>query len=392
MATKRKYPVGVQSFEKLRKEGYLYVDKTPLIYKMITEGCPYFLSRPRRFGKSLLVSTLAAVFEGRRELFEAFTTKDGIEQPQLFIATTDWEWEKYPVIRFDFSSGDLSTIEQLDTLNDETLAELKRMYDGYHFSKRMTDMYNPFSMVKALKSGEIEKYWFDSATPSALIDMLRQMPPLEISDVDGVTCESDAFDQSFDSYKAPLPVLYQSGYLTIRNYIKEDDIFILGFPNSEVRTGFAGSLYRYVTDTTADNRDRSALMTAYKAFRRTDDLPAFIEAIKAFFASIPYQWEKDNKNEHYYHALLYTLLTSFGADVRAEEPTAKGQSDLTLLMPRGIYVMEIKYNHTAQEALDQISRKGYADKYALDGRPVTKVGISFSSEERNITEWKQEKA
>ena len=299
MATKRKYPVGVQSFEKLRKEGYLYVDKTPLIYKMITEGCPYFLSRPRRFGKSLLVSTLAAVFEGRRELFEAFTTKDGIEQPQLFIATTDWEWEKYPVIRFDFSSGDLSTIEQLDTLidetlkgyeqeygitpdvadpnirivnllrtmhkqtgrravvladeydsfilhslgddekvmqarqrfqdvfgplkaeddhlqfafitgiskfsqmgifsklnnlenismqinyeqicgiseeelttqlrpdiellaqtrgetYDETLAELKRMYDGYHFSERMTDMYNPFSMVKALKSGQIK--------------------------------------------------------------------------------------------------------------------------------------------------------------------------------------------------------------------------------------------
>ncbi|MBQ4387945.1 MAG: ATP-binding protein [Prevotella sp.] len=535
MATKRKYPVGVQSFEKLRKEGYLYVDKTPLIYKMITEGCPYFLSRPRRFGKSLLVSTLAAVFEGRRELFEAFTTKDGIEQPQLFIATTDWEWEKYPVLRFDFSSGDLSTIEQLDTLidetlkgyeqeygitpdvadpnirivnllrtmhkqtgrravvladeydsfilhslgddekvmqarqrfqdvfgplkaeddhlqfvfitgiskfsqmgifsklnnlenismqinyeqicgiseeelttqlrpdiellaqtrgetYDETLAELKRMYDGYHFSERMTDMYNPFSMVKALKSGQIKKYWFDSATPSALIDMLRQMPPLEISDVDGVTCESDAFDQSFDSYKAPLPVLYQSGYLTIRNYIKEDDIFILGFPNSEVRTGFAGSLYRYVTNTTADNRERSALTVAYKAFRRTNDLPAFIEAIKAFFASIPYQWEKDNKNEHYYHALLYTLLTSFGADVRAEEPTAKGQSDLTLLMPRGIYVMEIKYDHTAQEALDQISRKGYADKYALDGRPVTKVGISFSSEERNITEWKQEKA
>ena len=534
MATKRKYPVGIQSFEGLRKDGYVYVDKTPLIYKMITEGKPYFLSRPRRFGKSLLVSTLAAVFEGRRELFEAFTTKDGIEQPQLFIATTDWEWEKYPVIRFDFSASNLTSIERLDNLidstladyekryditpakndvslrmtaiirtaheqtgrrvvvlcdeydnmmlhclgdadmqttvrqrfqdvfgplkaedehlqfvfitgiskfsqmgifsklnnlenismqinyeqicgiseeelttqlrpdiellaqtrgetYDETLAELKRMYDGYHFSKRMTDMYNPFSMVKALKSGEIEKYWFDSATPSALIDMLRQMPPLEISDVDGVTCESETFNQSFDSYAAPLPVLYQSGYLTIKNYIKEDDIFILGFPNSEVRTGFAGSLYRYVTNTTADNRERSTLTVAYKAFRRTDDLPAFIEAIKAFFASIPYQWEKDNKNEHYYHALLYTLLTSFGADLRAEEPTAKGQSDLTLLMPRGIYVMEIKYDHTAQEALDQISRKGYTDKYALDGRPITKVGISFSSEERNITEWKQEK-
>jgi hypothetical protein len=508
----------------------LYIDKTRFIYKMITEGKPYFLSRPRRFGKSLLVSTLAAVFEGRRELFEAFTTEQGIEQPQLFIATTDWKWEKHPVIRFDFSTYNLTSIAKLDEyidhtladyekqygltadgastssrmvsiirtaheqtgkrvvvlcdeydnmmlhslgdaekqtairerfqdvfgtlkseddhlqfvfitgiskfsqmgifskLNnlenismqinyeqlcgisqeelvtqlrpdieqlaetrgetyDETLAELKRMYDGYHFSTRMTDMYNPFSMVNALKSGEIRKYWFDSATPSAVIDMLRQMPPLEISDVDGVTCESEAFDQAFDSYKAPLPVLYQSGYLTIKDYDREGDMYTLGFPNQEVRTGFAGSLYRYVTDTTADNRDRSALMSAYQTFRLTDNLPAFIEAIKTFYASVPYQWEKDNRNEHYYHALLYTLLTSFGADVRAEEPTAKGQSDMTLLMPKGIYVMEIKYDHTAQEALDQINRKGYAEKYRLDGRPVTKIGIAFSSEERNITDW-----
>lgn len=491
MATKRKYPVGIQSFEKLRKEGYLYVDKTPFIYKMITEGCPYFLSRPRRFGKSLLVSTLAAVFEGRRDLFEAFTTEQGIEQPQLFIATTDWEWEKYPVIRFDFSTYNLTSIAKLDEyidntladyekqygltadgasagsrmtaiiraahkqtgrrvvvlcdeydnmmlhslgdaekqtairerfqdvfgtlkaedehlqfafitgiskfsqmgshtptrphgwtfskLNnlenismqinyeqicgiseeelttqlrpdiemlaqtrgetyDETLAELKRMYDGYHFSKRMTDMYNPFSMVKALKSGQIEKYWFDSATPSALLDMLRQMPPLEISDVDGVTCESEAFDQAFDSYAAPLPVLYQSGYLTIKGYNAARNMYTLGFPNEEVRNGFAGSLYQYVTDTKSDNRDRSVFLNAYYDFSDTDNLPAFIEAIKAFYASVPYQWEKDNRNEHYYHALLYTLLTSFGADVRAEEPTAKGQSGLTLLMPRGIYL------------------------------------------------------
>ena len=128
MAAKRKYPVGVQSFDKLRKEGYLYIDKTQFIYKMITEGCPYFLSRPRRFGKSLLVSTLAAVFEGRRDLFEAFTTEQGIEQPQLFIATTDWKWEKYPVLRFDFSAGDLSTIEQLDTLIDFTLGTYEKQY------------------------------------------------------------------------------------------------------------------------------------------------------------------------------------------------------------------------------------------------------------------------
>ncbi len=528
---KRKYPVGIQSFESIRMDGYLYVDKTPLIYKMITEGKPYFLSRPRRFGKSLLVSTLAAVFEGRRELFEAFTTEQGIEQPQLFIATTDWKWEKYPVLRFDFSTGDLVTIEQLDTLIDETLkgyeeqygitpstkdanvrmvnlmrklhketgkrvvvlvdeydnfilhaigdaekvaaarqrfqnvfsplkaeddhlqfafitgiskfsqmgvfsklnnlmnismlddyaticglseqefttqlspdiailaerngttyddmlAQMKARYDGYHFSEAMEDMYNPFSLFNAFVSGKLSDYWFASGTSGALIDMLSQMPPLTIEDVDGVECEVDAFDESFNSFQAPLPALYQSGYLTIKDYSREDELYTLGFPNQEVRTGFAGSLYRYITNTTPDNRDRSALFKAYKVFRRTDDLPAFIEAIKTFYAGVPYQWEKDNKNEHYYHALLYTLLTAFGADVRAEDPGAKGCSDITLLMPKGIYIMEIKYNDTVDAALDQINRKGYADKYALDGRPVTKVGIAFSSEERNITDWK----
>ena len=117
----RKYPVGIQSFESIRQDGYIYVDKTPLIYKMITEGKPYFLSRPRRFGKSLLVSTLAAVFEGRRELFEEIKLKNGIVQPQLFIAATDWKWEKYPVFRFDFSK-DLMDIGQLDKLIDSILA------------------------------------------------------------------------------------------------------------------------------------------------------------------------------------------------------------------------------------------------------------------------------
>ena len=548
MATKRKYPVGVQSFESIRKEGYLYVDKTALVYKLITEGKPYFLSRPRRFGKSLLISTLAAVFEGRRDLFEAFTTEQGIEQPRLFIATTDWKWEKYPVLRFDFSAGDLSTIEQLDTLIDQTLkgyeqqygitpdvpdanirminlmralhkqtgkrvvvlcdeydnfilhamgdnekvaqarqrfqnvfgplkaeddhlqfafitgiskfsqmgifsklnnlknismrddyasicgiseqelttqlrpdielmaqcngtgydemlTRLKSHYDGYHFSEDMEDMYNPFSLFNALDAGSVNDYWFDRGTSSALIDMLAQMPPVEVAELESIRLPSTAFDLPFDSFDDPLPVLYQSGYLTIKDCKKYgfDIIFTLGFPNAEVRKGFAECLFRHVAGKKVDSRKSSALQLAYYDFRETDDLSIFIEAIKTFYASVPYQWEKDNRNEHYYHALLYTLLTSFGADVRAEEPTAKGQSDLTLLMPRGIYVIEIKYErqrvgehssgiHTAQEALDQITRKGYADKYRLDGRPVTKVGISFSSEERNITDWKQEKA
>ena len=128
MAAKRKYPVGIQSFESIRMDGYLYVDKTPLIYQLITEGKPYFLSRPRRFGKSLLISTLQAVFEGRRELFEEITLKNGTVQPQLYIATTDWEWERYPVLRFDFSAGDLTTIDQLDVLIDATLSSYEEKY------------------------------------------------------------------------------------------------------------------------------------------------------------------------------------------------------------------------------------------------------------------------
>ena len=529
MTAKRKYPVGIQSFETIRKDGYLYVDKTPLIYKMISEGMPYFLSRPRRFGKSLLISTLQAVFEGRRDLFEAFTTDQGIEQPQLFIVTTDWRWEKHPVIRFDFSKcveytleglkdqirntlsqyeaeygltasidnnsirleniilaahkkmgkrvvvlvdeydtvmlhnlgnpakerevrecvlgtfgllkamddhlrfvfftgiskfsqmgifsrlnnlmnismmpmyeticgiseeelttamrPDIELLGEASGLNyDEQVEELKRMYDGYHFSKRLADVYNPFSMVNALQSKDVTNYWFDRGTSSALIDMLAQMPPVDIAAIEDSVYPSTMFDLPFESFDDPLPILYQSGYLTIKNYDSEYDDYKLGLPNQEVRSGFAECLYKHVAGKGSETV-RGVFFQAYVKFRRTGELLPFIEALKTFYANLPYQWEKDNKNEHYYHALLYALLTSFGADVVAEEPTAKGNTDLTLRMPKGIYVIEIKYDKTAQEALDQIDRKGYAEKYRLDGRSITKVGIAFSSAERNITDW-----
>ncbi len=528
----RKYPVGIQSFESIRQDGYIYVDKTPLIYKMITEGKPYFLSRPRRFGKSLLVSTLAAVFEGRRELFEAFTTDDGIEQPQLFIATTRWKWEKYPVFHFDFSAGDLRDIEQLDTLIDATLngyeeqfcikpkvkdvnirmvellrtshaqtgkravvlvdeydnfilhalgnaekveearhrfqnlfgplkAEddhlqfvfitgiskfsqmgvfsklnnlnnismvpaydtlcgisedeltsvlkpdielmaqrnrmsydemlmcLKARYDGYHFSESMADIYNPFSLFNAFGTGKLSDYWFDRGTSGALINMLAQMPPVDVTEIEDNVYPSTMFDLPFENFDNPIPILYQSGYLTIKDYDREFEEYRLGTPNQEVRRGFADCLYKHVAGKDSE-ANSSVLYQAFSRFRRDANLPAFIDAVKTFFAGVPYHWEADNRNEHYYHALLYTLLTAFGADIRAEEPSAKGRSDLTLLMPKGIYVMELKYDGSADAALAQINERGYADKYALDGRPITKVGISFDPKERNITEWKAE--
>ena len=532
---KRKYPIGIQSFEKIRTDGYIYVDKTALVYKMITGGCPYFLSRPRRFGKSLLVDTLAKVFDGRRELFEAFTTRQGIEQPQLFIAQTDWEWDRYPVLRFDFSKSNLVTVADLDKLIDSTLKDyekqygampdgddnyslrmtriihcaerqtgrkvvvlvdeydnmmlhtlgnaekqtlarerfqtlfaplksedehlqlvfitgiskfsqmgifskmnqlknismvsayeaicgiteeeltttlrpdielmaerqgldydamlsaLKANYDGYHFSESMTDMYNPFSLFNAIASGKLGSYWFESGTTSALIDMLAQMPRLDIADVEGVECMAGDFDRPFDSYQAPLPVLYQSGYLTIRDYDRELEAYTLGFPNLEVRKGFAQCLYQYVVHRQEqDDRQRSALQIAYMRFRRDNTLEPFVRALQTFFAGLPYMLNEHD--EHHFHAILYTLFMSFGADVVAEDLSAKGRADLTLKMPKGIYVIELKYDHSADEALRQIDERGYARKYALDGRTVTKVGLAFSREERNITEWKSQEA
>ena len=534
MEVMRKYPAGMQSFEKIRREGYVYIDKTPLVYKMISEGGAYFLSRPRRFGKSLLISTLSAVFEGKRDLFEAFTTEDGVEQPSLYITTTGWRWERYPVLRFDFSAGDLHTIEQLDELinvtlssyeqqynvvpvsksanirminllrtlhektgkrvvvlvdeydnfilhamgdkektemarqrfqnlfaplkaedehlqfvfitgiskfsqmgifsklnsltnismvpmyetlcgiteeelvsnmqpdirclaeanrlsYDEQLAELKSMYDGYHFSEGMTDIYNPFSLVSVFKTQQVASYWFDRGTSGALIDMLRKLPSFDITQIESNVYPDTMFDLPFESYDNPLPLLYQSGYLTIKAIEREygQYLYTLGMPNNEVRYGFADCLYRYVAGDEGEP-SRSMFFQAYVKFRRNNDLTTFIEAMKVFYAGLPYSWETDNRNEHYYHALLYTLLVSFGADVIAEEPTARGNTDMTLRMPNAIYVIELKYDRTADEAIAQINEKGYADKYQLDGRPVIRVGIVFSSKKRNIIDWRAE--
>ncbi len=272
---------------------------------------------------------------------------------------------------------------------DDMLAELKANYDGYHFGKGKTDMYNPFSLVKAFNNRDVSSYWFDSATPSSLFDMLANMPPIDINTIDGVECIASAFDKPFDSYTYPLPILYQSGYLTIKSYDAEMDTYTLGFPNREVRIGFAENLFHFVVSKQdQDDMKCNTLQIAYRRFRRDDVIAPFIEALKVFFAGVPYMI--DDKDEHHFHAMLYTLFVSFGADVVAEDLSAKGRADLTLKMPKGIYIIELKYDDTCEAALKQIDERGYAHKYALDGRPITKIGIAFSSKERNITEWKSE--
>jgi len=216
---------------------------------------------------------------------------------------------------------------------DEMLAELKQMYDGYHFSEGMTDMYNPYSIVNVMKSQKIGNYWFDRGTSSALISTLAQMPPIDAAWLEGARLPSTAFDLPLESFDDPIPFLYQSGYLTVKDYIEDRDMYRLGFPSGEVRTGFADCLYQHVTNCKTNSQVRSVFLNAYYDFFDSDDLPPFIEAIRTFFAGVPYQLEQDNQNEHYYHSLLYTLLVAFGADVIAEEPTATGRADITLRMP-----------------------------------------------------------
>ena len=514
MMNRRKYPVGIQSFEEIRQNGYLYVDKTDLIYQLVNKGKYYFFSRPRRFGKSLLVNTLMSYFEGKRELFKG-----------LAIEQLETEWKQYPVFRFDFSTGkfetramlqeaidykltelekpygiphdglspnirmtrliktayeqtgqkvvilvdeydsamlqhidddekqdgvrmemrnlfspikeadpwlrfvlltgitkfsQMSIFSELNNLNnismlsqydslcgisekelttqlrpdiemlaesygetyEEMLQELKEMYDGYHFSEKKTDMYNPYSLLNAFNNQKISSYWFGTGTPTFLTKILRKHQ-INLEELDGINCMSYRFDQPVEHISDPVPVLYQSGYLTIKDYNRNRDSFLLGFPNKEVRRGFANGLFEYVAPNKM--RERDWLYNAYQDFKEDDDLEAFIAALKTFFAGFDYHLSEDS--ERHYHSLMYTMLAAFGADVQPEVSSARGRADIVLKMPQAIYVIELKHDKTAAEALAQINERGYAEPYMADGRRVVKVGINFGSQERNITEW-----
>lgn len=517
----RKYPVGIQDFKVIREGGYVYIDKTSLLYQLTQSAKYYFINRPRRFGKSLLLSTLAAYFEGRKELFEG-----------LAISELEKDWPSHPVLRFDFSTGkyneaktladdihqklleyerqyalkqeelsinvrmrmlirevyrlagkqvvilideydsamlynahrpemqdtmremmrnlfapikeadpmlrfvlftgitkfsqmsvfselnnllNISMLPQYEALcgiteeelctqlrpdveqlaekrgknPEQTHTDLKAMYDGYHFSHKMTDIYNPFSLLKCFMTGEMESYWFASATPTSLITLLRDNGE-ELTDLEGIPLNAEDFDIPVDGkIDNPVPIIYQSGYLTIKSARMGASgmRYTLGFPNREVRTGFAKALLVHIAPGKVSIR--SAIAEAYERFYESDDLTDFMEALKVFFSAYPY--DISNNNERHYQSVLYTLLVSFGADVRAEQPTNRGRIDIVLKMPKTIYIIELKHDHSADEAVSQIRDRGYAESFRIESRSVCLVGINFSSKERNITEWKSEK-
>ena len=519
MAEKRKYPIGITTFREMVTQNYVYVDKTEFVHKMASSGKYYFLSRPRRFGKSLLVSTLKAYFEGEKELFE-----------NLALGKLEQEWVKYPVIRLDLSMGkyyefgqvhaiiggllqeyekkyqltvedsyrygkrltsiiqaayeqtgrqvvvlideydapmldsihkpelqdqirervrdlfsplkgqadylrfvfitgiskfsQLSVFSELNNLHImtfdpnyegvcgiteeelltqmrpdiewlaqelsrfwpmdyvKTVAELKRMYDGYHFSDNMTDIYNPWSLINAFVMGRIQNYWFSTGTPSSLINLLRS-GHLDMARLENLRADISQFDAPTERISDPIPVLFQSGYLTLKRYIPEENGWLLGFPNEEVYRGFASSLYLYY----ADNQwnERNLLSDHFRKFRRKEiGIEQFLEAIRRWYSSIPYSITDKNQNEQFYQSLFYALLIAIGADVQAEDQTADGRMDIALKMRDAIYILEFKYDKDANEATSQILAKDYAVRFAHDTRKVYAVGLNIDSEKRTI--------
>lgn len=517
MASKR-YPLGIQTFSEIVKGNYFYADKTAIVYQLAHYAKFHFLNRPRRFGKSLFVSTLQAYFEGKKELFKG-----------LAIEQMEKEWTAYPVIHLDLSCGkyyslentysilngileieekkyglkvnsineksfggrlknillaataqtgkqvvvlideydapihdsvsdeelqkairnimrdffsplkqqegnirfvfitgiskfsQLSIFSELNNLKfltlkdeyssccgitkseltqyfregieemaehngltyEETLRQLRQHYDGYHFSINSEDIFNPYSIINALDDKEFNSYWFTSGTPTFLAELLQQKN-LDMLNLDDLWINDDRFDTPTEKLTDPIPVLFQSGYLTIKGYERRGKLYHLCFPNQEVRQGFSKSLVRYYTAQDMNRYD--AIVYAYsKNVLINDDMGAFMPHLKAFYDKFPYTII--NNNERHYQAVMFTIFTMLGEDVKVEHTTSDGRIDLVLKTDKSIFIFELKYEKSADTAMAQISGKDYAKAFADDERKVVKVGVNFSEDQRSIEDW-----
>ena len=511
------YPIGIQTFERIRKEDKLYIDKTEYIYRMAhTSGTYFFLGRPRRFGKSLLVTTMQSYFEGKKELFKG-----------LAIEKLEKEWMDYPVLHFDMSGGKHMDKEQLEeyldyrlqeeekkwgvtkpvkgannrlidlintayeksgkqvvvlideydapmldvvhekeqldmlrnmmrnfysplkyseaklrfvfltgitkfsqvsifselnniiniSMNDEyagicgitkeelltqmsedidelaksqeltreeTIAELKENYDGYHFSAKSPDVYNPFSLLNCFSTREFGAYWFSSGTPTYLIKMMRKFKVMP-TNISRMYAKSSAFDAPTENMTAITPLLYQSGYLTIKGYDKFSKLYTLDLPNKEIKVGlFESLLPNYLEGMFAQNGD--VAIAQMSVLIRQDNMDGALQLLQTFLGTVPY-CNVTNYEGHYQQMLyiIFSLLTGYVVDVEVHTP--KGRLDIVMLTHTRLYIIELKLNKNAQAALQQINLKNYAQRFALCGKPVSKVGINFDSTTGNIEDW-----
>ena len=509
------YPIGIQNFEKIRTDGYFYIDKTALIYQMVKTGSYYFLSRPRRFGKSLLISTLEAYFLGKKELFEGLAMekleKDWITYPifHMDLNTEKYDtresldsilnftlekWEQqygtapsettfalrfrglieraykqtgqrvvilideydkpmlqaigneelqkefrntmkafYSVlktmdgcIQFAFLTGvtkfgkvsvfsDLNNLDDISMRNQyidicgvsekelhddleielheladikgvsyhEICDKLREYYDGYHFTHNSIGIYNPFSLLNTFKYKEFGSYWFETGTPTYLVELLkkhhydlRRMAHEETS-----ISVLNSIDSASDN---PIPVIYQSGYLTIKGYDEEFGIYSLGFPNREVEEGFIKFLLPFYANTNAVESEFE--IQKFVREIRIGDYDSFFRRLRSFFADTPYELVRDL--ELHYQNVLFIVFKLVGFYVKAEYHTSEGRIDLVLQTDKFVYVIEFKLDGTAEDALRQINEKHYALPFEAGGnRRLFKIGVNFNAKMRNIEKW-----
>ena len=269
---------------------------------------------------------------------------------------------------------------------DEMVAQLKETYDGYHFTDRFTDIYCPWSLVNAFSMKRIMNFWFSTGTPTMLVNVMRRHN-ISLQQIEHFKGTLDRFDAPTERISDPIPVLFQSGYLTLKEYNPFDQEYTLGFPNGEVREGFAKSLYNYYMEDYVGSQD--TLGNAFKRMRRKEiTFEELIEAVRRWYAGIPYSITDKNQNEQLYQSLIYAALMGFGADVQAEDQTADGRMDIALKLPDAIYILELKYDKTADEATNQIITKDYAIRFATDVRPVWAVGLNISQNRRTIDSYR----
>lgn len=510
----KKYPVGIQNFESLRKGGYLYIDKTNLIYRLVSTGKYYFFSRPRRFGKSLLISTLEAYYSGRKDLFQG-----------LYIDQQEKDWLSYPILHIDLNAQKYDTSESLDDiLNDiltkwekvygaepsevslslrfqgliqraaektgqnvvilvdeydkpmlqaignnelqdnyrdtlkafygalkskdqyiqfalltgvtkfskvsifsdlnnlmdisfdkryaelcgiteneihtwleEDLQELsvhanmsyeqvcqslKERYDGYHFTEDSAGLYNPFSLLNTFAKMKFGNYWFETGTPTYLVQLLKQNK-CNLSRLSNEVVTADLLDGVDSLTNSPIPVLYQSGYLTIKGYNPRFNVYTLGFPNKEVEEGFISYLLPYYAH--VQPAESAFQIMSFIEEIEKGEIDAFFLRLQSFFTDTPYELVRDL--ELHYQNVLFIIFKLLGFYTTAEYHTSEGRIDLIIKTTHFIYLMEFKLEGTAEEALAQINEKHYAVPFQADERKVYKIGINFSNKTRNIQKW-----
>lgn len=271
--------------------------------------------------------------------------------------------------------------DQLGMPYDKTMAALGDKYDGYHFAKRSPDVYNPYSLVLALQNLDLGNWWFGSGTPTVLVDALERFD-FDIPSLEGFQAPEADFDAPTEQMTSPVPLLYQAGYLTIKGYSPDLDLYTLGVPNAEVSEGlYRALLPSYVTP---NGMQSTSFIIAFAKALRADDIDSGLRDLRSFLAGIPYDLAA--KDEKAFQAQLFILLKAVGAYVSSEVRTATGRIDVTLETRTTLFVLELKYSGSARAALDQIDSKGYLIPYAHSGRRLVKVGVNYSPSERTIEE------